>query len=69
MNHTLISVSPFNCRWIHRTSENEPDDPRYAVCLRPPHGPRVVCAAECEDCDAWESSDANGAQRSKDVRN
>jgi hypothetical protein len=68
MNHTLIGVSPFNCRWIHRTSENQADDPRYAICTRPPYGPRVVCAAECEDCIAWKSPNASDEPRSPNVR-
>jgi len=59
MNQTLVAVSPFNCRWIHRTSDSQAEDPRYAICMRPPLGPRVVCATECEHCPAWEDSHAS----------
>ena len=60
MTHTLVGVSPFNCRWIHQESEGQPVDSRYAICLRPPKGPRVVCKAECEQCHAWQPSDGSG---------
>jgi hypothetical protein len=60
MSQISVSVSPFNCRWIHSESEGHPADCRYAICLRPPKGPRVVCETECERCHVWESWDRDG---------
>jgi hypothetical protein len=61
-SHTLVSVSPFNCRWVHRASDGQTEDPRYAICMRPPLGPRVVCVMECEHCSAWESEDTESTR-------
>jgi len=67
MNHTIVAASPFACCWIYREPEGR-SDPNYAICMRVPLRPRVVCERECECCHAWEppDSDAPAGRRHND---
>jgi hypothetical protein len=56
MCHTLVTTSPFNCRWIQKGSEGGIDGFKYAVCLRLHDAERVVNEAQCMYCPLWEPS-------------
>ena len=57
MSSTAIDISPFNCRWIAPTPEGRSADSHYAICTRPPRGPRVVNEPECALCKKWEAAE------------
>jgi hypothetical protein len=63
MNRIAVTTSPFNCRWIAPTLEGHSPDPHYAICLRPPKGPRVVNEPECAFCPKWEPPDQDEPAR------
>jgi hypothetical protein len=52
---TVVTTSPFQCRWIERGSETRVSNWSSALCLRVRDQPRVVSERECARCVSWEA--------------
>jgi hypothetical protein len=55
MTRTVVTASPFHCRWIERGSETRISNWSYALCLRVRDQPRVVGESDCARCPFWEA--------------
>ena len=54
---TASAISPFNCRWIVRGSEQRLGAWNYAVCVRIRNTDRIVNECDCSRCARWEEPD------------